>query len=193
LGASLAAFDPPLILSSAMRSTLLFLPLLLAGCATFASQPKPDVSTVPYVDLARYMGRWYIIDRIPYFLEKGKVAASDNYELRKDGRIKVAFIFRRDSVTGTERAWNGTARVVAPDTNAEWKVRFVWPLEADYRVIELDPDYRWAVISNSSGSLIWIMARTTTLDEGVERSIRDRLIRRRLDVAKLQAVPQIAP
>jgi len=176
-----------------MRSTLLLLPLLLAGCATAASHPKPDVSTVPYVDLARYMGRWYIIDRIPYFLENGKVAASDNYELRKDGRIKVAFIFRRDALTGTERVWNGTARVIAPDTKAEWAVRFLWPLESDYRVIELDPDYRWAVVSNATGSLLWIMARTTTLDAAVAQSIRARLIRRRLDIAKLQPVPQVAP
>jgi apolipoprotein D and lipocalin family protein len=176
---------------------LLVLPLLLlAGCATFRSRParpKPDVSTVPYVDLARYAGRWYIIERVPYFLEKGRVGTSDNYGVRRDGRIDVAFAFRKGSLSAPEQAWRGVARVVAPDTNAEWQVRFLWPMESDYRVIELDPGYRWAVVANRTGSLLWVMARMPTLDPALLRSIRERLVGRRLDVTKLQPVPQLAP
>jgi apolipoprotein D and lipocalin family protein len=167
--------------------------MLLAGCATVASRSKPDVSTVPFVDLSRYAGRWYIIEHVPYFLERGKVGTSDNYELRRDGTMKVAFAFRKGALTAPEQAWHGTARVVNPDTRAEWAVRFLWPLSTDYRVIELDPGYRWAVVTNSSGSLIWIMARTTALDGETARAIRARLVLRRLDVAKLEPVPQLAP
>ncbi len=179
---------------------LLLLPVLLLGaCAILGSRTKaapklkPDVSTVPYVDLARYTGRWYIIAHVPYFLEKGRVGTSDNYALRRDGRIEVAFAFRKGSLSAPEQAWHGVARVVAPDTNAEWQVRFLWPLESDYRVIELDPGYRWAVIANSDGSLLWVMARTTALDPAVAQSIRERLVARRLDVTKLRPVPQLAP
>ncbi len=179
---------------------LLVLPLvLLTGCAIFGSRPKaapkpkPDVSTAPYVDLSRYTGRWYIIEHVPYLLEKGKVGTSDNYTLRRNGTLGVSFAFRKGSLAAPEQAWHGVARVVAPDSNAEWEVRFLWPLESDYRVIELDPGYRWAVIANHDGSLLWIMARTTALDAETARSIRGRLLARRLDVTKLEPVPQLAP
>jgi apolipoprotein D and lipocalin family protein len=173
--------------------------VLLTGCAIFGSRPKaapkpkPDVSTAPYVDLSRYTGRWYIIEHVPYLLEKGKVGTSDNYTLRRNGTLGVSFAFRKGSLAAPEQAWHGVARVVAPDSNAEWEVRFLWPLESDYRVIELDPGYRWAVIANHDGSLLWIMARTTALDAETARSIRGRLLARRLDVTKLEPVPQLAP
>jgi apolipoprotein D and lipocalin family protein len=124
-----------------MRFLPLLLPLLFVGCA---SAPKaPPLRTVDYVDMDRYLGRWYVIANIPYFLEKGKVASYDTYARRPDGTLVNDFTFRKGDFSAPEKTWHGSAWVVNTQTNAEWKVRFVWPFTATYLVLELDPDYRW--------------------------------------------------
>src|SRR6185436_16258633 len=65
--------------------------LLFTGCAT-RQQP---LHTVPYVDLPRYMGDWYVIANIPYFAEKECVESIESYALRPDGKIANWFRFRK--------------------------------------------------------------------------------------------------
>ena len=43
---------------------------------------------------------------------------------------------------------DGSATVVEGWNNSRLKVSFFWPFKADYWVIGLDPDYRWAVVGN---------------------------------------------
>ncbi|MCX6953857.1 MAG: lipocalin family protein [Verrucomicrobia bacterium] len=145
--------------------------LLVAGCT---SAPRPAPATVAHVDLERYSGRWYVISHVPYFLEKGKVATYDAYARRPDGKLTNDFTFRKGSFDARENTWHGTAEVVDPTTNATWKVRFIWPLSATYKVFALDPDYRWAVVGNGDASLLWVLARERQLDPAVyERALAE--------------------
>ena len=44
---------------------------LLAGCGVLAgcaAAQRPPIHTVPYVDLQRFMGAWYVIANIPTFV-----------------------------------------------------------------------------------------------------------------------------
>jgi adenine/guanine phosphoribosyltransferase-like PRPP-binding protein len=70
---------------------LLFVVLGLSACSTM---PKACPATVARVDLDRYLGRWYVISHVPYFLEKGKVATYDTYARRPDGKLVNNFTFR---------------------------------------------------------------------------------------------------
>jgi apolipoprotein D and lipocalin family protein len=172
------------------------LPLfLLLMCATLSSlqAAQPDTSTVSQVDLPRYMGRWYVISHIPNFLEKHKVGTSDNYTLRLDGTISDIFVFRHGTLDAPEKQWRGHGWVVNRATNAEWKVRLFWPFIASYRVVELDPDYRWVAASTTSGKLLWIMARTPALDEGTYQQIVQRLSAKGFATRKLEKVLQASP
>jgi len=161
---------------------------LLGGCAT--ADLKLPLQTVPSVDLDRFMGRWNVISHVPNILEKGKVATADVYTRRPDGRIDNIFVFRKGSIDAPEKSWKGVAWVINPESNAEWKVRLFWPFTADYLILELDPDYAWAVVSNGDGGLVWVLAREASLPENVYQPILDRIHRRGLDVAKLEKVPQ---
>lgn len=160
---------------------------LLSGCAT-----QPPLQTVAHVDLPRYSGRWYVIANIPYFLERGKVASYDTYALRPDGTLENNFTFRRESLSAPEVTWHGTARVTNPTTNAEWSVRFIWPFSADYRVIDLDPDYRWAVVGHPSRDLLWILARERQLPDELYQTIVQRTARQGYDPSRIAKVPQPA-
>jgi apolipoprotein D and lipocalin family protein len=160
---------------------------LFAGCAT-TKQSLP--AAVAHVDLDRYMGRWYVISHTPYFLEKGKVASYDTYARRPDGRLTNNFTFREKSVDAPEKTWEGIARIVDPASNAVWKISFFWPVSVTSKILALDPDYRWAVVGNNDGGLLWVLARERRLPADTYAAILADLKARGLAAEKLVPVPQ---
>lgn len=175
---------------SSLFTRLLFPSLalaLLAGCAT-AKKTLP--SAVTAVDLDRYMGRWYVISHIPYFLEKGKVASYDTYARRPDGRLTNNFTFREKTVDGPEKTWEGIARVIDPVSNATWKVSFVWPMAITYKIFALDAGYQWAVVGTKDAGLLWVLARERRLSPETYAAILADLRTRGLATDALRFVPQ---
>ena len=69
--------------------------LTLASCASSG----PEMETVDYVDLERFMGDWYVIANIPTFLEKGAHNAVETYALNDDGTIATTFTFRDEATS----------------------------------------------------------------------------------------------
>jgi apolipoprotein D and lipocalin family protein len=172
-----------------MRLLRLLLPLLAVSAAAAA----PSLQTVEHVDLSRYMGRWYVIAHVPNFLEKNKVGTSDTYSLLPDGRVEDIFTFHKATLEAPEKSWHGVGRVFDKTTNAEWRMRLVWPIPAGYRILELAPNYEWAVTSNETGRLFWILSRSPTISDSLYSTIVNRLMLRGLDTAKLEKVPQAVP
>lgn len=167
---------------------------LICGLASLATvNAAPDTTPIPHLDLPRYMGRWYVIAHTPNFLEKHKVGTSDNYTLRPDGGIDVVFVFRKSSLQAPEKRWNAKAKVLNAPANSEWKVRFFSLINASYRVVDLDPEYRWVAASTASGALLWIMSRTPMMDDGDYQAIVQRMKAKGFAVEKLEKVPQAAP
>lgn len=152
-----------------------------------------SLATVNKVDLERYMGRWHVIACVPNFFENGKVATVDIYARRPDGNIDNIYAFRKKSFDAPEKQWSGTARVTNTQTNAEWKVRLIWPFTNDYLILELDPNYRWAVVASNKGKLLWVLARERRLPHAVYADLLERIDRRGLDSSRLVRVPQPAP
>lgn len=163
--------------------------VLLAGCASPARAP---LRTVAQVDLNRYMGDWHVIAHIPYLLERGKVATLDRYAPRPDGRMENIFIFRKGSFDAPEQQWRGISWVHDRTTNAEWRVQFIWPFRATYLVIDLDPDYRWAVIGHPSRNYLWVLARARSLPAEVYDGILARAAAQGYDPKRVAKVPQPA-
>ena len=170
---------------------LALLTLSVAGWSAMATA-APAIRTVEHVDLNRYLGKWNVIANIPYFLEKGKVASYDTYSLRPDGRMNNIFTFRKGSLTAPEKSWHGVAWVVNHQSNAEWRVRFLWPFYSTYLVLELDPNYQWAVVATPGHKLLWILAREHHLDDGTYADILEKIRQQGYDVNRFMKVPQPA-
>lgn len=133
--------------------------------ADVARAAKGPIKTVDRVDVDRYMGQWYEIGSIPQWFQKGCVCTTAKYDLLENGKVRVTNTCRRGAPTEPTDVANGKAYVADEATNAKLKVTFFWPFYGDYWIIGLDPEYRWAVVSDSVGSSLWILARTPTLDE----------------------------
>ncbi|MBS1153440.1 MAG: Lipocalin family protein [Myxococcaceae bacterium] len=169
--------------------------LTTAGCATTSTDRLnlPPLRTVERVDLKRYLGTWYEIASIPQRFQKGCTGTTATYSLRPDGQIDVLNKCRLDSLDGREKIAHGTARVVDVLSNARLEVSFFGPFWGDYWVIELDPDYQYAVVGHPSRDYLWILSRTPQLDPAVYAEIRERLRAAGYDLSRVQPTLQPAP
>jgi apolipoprotein D and lipocalin family protein len=163
--------------------------LTVASCVSMGhSRPlKP----VPYVDLPRYMGGWFVVANIPYYAEKDCVDSIEGYAMRPDGRIANKFACREKSFNAPmKRKLNTIATVYDTQSNAEWRVPFYRVINAKYFVIDLDPNYRWAVVGHPSRRYGWILSRSRVLPEDTYRGIMQRLAEQGYDTRKFAKVPQ---
>jgi apolipoprotein D and lipocalin family protein len=159
---------------------------VLTGCAT----DMPELATVEYVDLDRFMGDWYVIANIPTFVEKGAHNAIENYSMNDDGTIATRFTFRKDGFDGKEKEHNPKGFVTDTESNAIWGMRFVWPIKADYRIIYLAEDYSVTVVGRNKRDYVWIMARDPQISDQTYNELVDFIVSNGYDASKLQRVPQ---
>jgi apolipoprotein D and lipocalin family protein len=169
-----------------MRS-LAFLAVLLAGCAH--APAGPPLRTVEHVDLQRYMGKWYEIATIPMSFQKGCVGVSADYTLRPDGDVDVVNTCHPERLDAPARTAKGKAWSVDP-SGAKLEVRFFWPFHGSYWIIDLDPEYRWAVVGHPSREYLWILSRTPQMDAGTYDGILERLRAQGYDLSLLLKTPQ---
>ena len=155
-----------------------------------ATEKPGPLATVPFVHLDRYLGKWYEIASYPAWFQKGCTGSTAEYSLLPDGRIRVINRCYKNSLVGPLKESKGKAEVVDKSTNAKLNVWFFWLFKSDYWIIDLDPDYRWAVVGVPSRKYLWILSRTPTLDEAVVQGIIDRLIDQQYDPSRLQRTPQ---
>ena len=174
------------IVSAALLSTLL-LPAFLSGCAARGA----PVQTAQHVNLQRYMGDWFVIANIPYFAEKNCVDSIESYALRPDGKIDNRFRYRKKSFDAPQKQLTALAWVQDHQTNAEWHVRFFGLVTTDYLIIDLDPDYQWAVLGYPERKYGWILAREKTLPDKTYAAILQRLASQGYDPARFRKVPQL--
>mgnify|MGYP001434341497 CR=1 FL=1 len=71
-------------------SVAILVTLFVIGCQSEEEmKDKIIMKTVPYVDLDRFMGDWYVIANIPTFIEKHATNAIESYRMSEDGKIKT--------------------------------------------------------------------------------------------------------
>jgi apolipoprotein D and lipocalin family protein len=160
--------------------------LTLASCASSG----PEMETVDYVDLERFMGDWYVIANIPTFLEKGAHNAVETYAMNDDGTIATTFTFRDDGFDGELKQYNPKGFVRDTDTNALWGMRFIWPIKADYRIVYLDEDYSQTIIGRQKRDFVWVMAREPNISDSDYETLLGVVESLGYDMSKVERVPQ---
>ena len=152
---------------------------------TEAAGTRAPLEVVPSVDLSRYAGKWYEIARLPNRFQRDCAGdTSATYTLRADGKIIVLNQCRQ--ADGRRKSVKGTARVAdSKGPNTKLKVTFFWPFTGDYWIIDLDPEYRWAVVGEPGRRYLWILNREPQMDMALYQQIVERAKQRGFDTEKL--------
>ena len=167
-----------------MLMTTLMVSMLPVSAAKLSNEP------VRTLDVARYTGQWHEIGHLPMFFQRNcKDTVTATYTPNPDGTIGVHNACRNKD--GSMDASDGLAKKVDGQPGA-LKVRFapawlswlplVW---ADYWVVDLDPDYQWAVVGGPSRKYLWILSRRPAMQRELFQKIRDRAQQRGYPVEKL--------
>ena len=131
-----------------------------SGCMTGSS--TEGIPVVQGLDAKRYMGKWYEIALLPHSFERGMDYVSAEYTLRPDGTIRVVKSGIRN---GNSKGIEGTAKLQRQCDPQDGALRvsfFPW-IYSDYRIIDLAPDYSYAVVTGSRNSYLWVLSRTPEL------------------------------
>ena len=160
------------------RFALTILCLILGACGGLNS--RDELTTVTAVDLSRYAGTWYEIARLPTWFQRHCVDSKAIYSSRPDGAILVHNECMTN--TGTVEQAEGVATVVDAKTNARltvvfdnWFARlFGSSREGNYWILDLDPEYRTAMVGTPDRRYLWVLSRTPQLDDAIYRRLVER-------------------
>jgi apolipoprotein D and lipocalin family protein len=176
-------------LMSLITPWLAVLFVFLTATSSRAAEKQP-LEVVDSVDLDRYLGRWYEIASYPMYFQKGCTATTADYSLREDGLIQVINSCRKGTLGGKLKQAKGKAKVVDTETNAKLKVSFFGPFWGNYWIIDLDPDYQWAVVGGPKRKYLWILSRTPQMDKALYHEIVSRLPAKGYDPNRLNRTLQ---
>jgi apolipoprotein D and lipocalin family protein len=161
--------------------------------ATASAEERAPLETVASVDLDRYLGTWYEIASYPAWFQRRCTGTTAEYSRRDDGLIVVVNRCRKDRLDGKEKVATGRAKVVDDTTNAKLKVSFFGPFWGNYWIIDLDENYRWAVVGEPKRKYLWILSRTPHIDRALYDEIVARLPAAGYDPAGLHPTLQPEP
>jgi lipocalin len=179
-----------------MTPSRLALPALLVGVLALASctMGPPRTTTVEAVDVNQYIGTWYELGSVKQFFSFGLVNTTAQYSLNPDGSIRVENSGRYFSADGLESRIVGSA-VPVDASNARLNVSFTGFNSANppgnYWIVDLDPDYRWAIVSDPTGTSGFILSRTRTVEPAFYDELLDRAAAKGVNVSAITPTPQL--
>lgn len=155
---------------------------------------RQALQVVEHVDLSRYLGTWYEVASIPVWFQRECAGGTTaTYSLDTDGRISV--LNQCCTKDRQKKQARGKAWVVDTTTNAKLKVSFFslfgfWLFAGDYWIIDLGPNYEYAVIGHPGRSIGWILSRTPVLPDDVLRGIGERLTKKGYSFSQFKTTNQ---
>lgn len=158
--------------------------IFLSACSV-----QNPIKPVDHVEIDRFMGKWYVIANIPTFIETEAYNATETYTKNSDGKIETLFEFKKGGFDGETVQYHPIGTII-DSSNAIWDMQFIWPFQADYRVIFLDPEYQHTIIGRNKRDYVWIMSRQPTIDEELFNKLKKYIASTGYDVTKLKKVPQ---
>jgi apolipoprotein D and lipocalin family protein len=170
---------------------------LLCGMAMAAAQAQPVAHSAPLLpiaslDLPRYMGTWYELARFPNRFQRDCIGpATAVYSLQPSGRVSV--LNRCPLPDGKTDEAQGEARRVGAAGSAQLQVRFapawlswlpmVW---GNYWVVDLDPAYQLAAVSEPQREYLWVLSRTPSVEPAAWDALMLRLRDKGFDLSRLK-------
>ncbi len=130
----------------------------------FACKTNP-LPTVTDVNVERYMGTWYEIASFQTTFQKGCECTKAEYKLSQDKSFIE--VFNSCIKKGKPSNILGKAFPVEGSGNAKLKVQFFWPFKGDYYIIDLAPDYSYAMVGHPNRDYLWILCRNPVMEDSV--------------------------
>ena len=145
----------------------------------------PDgVTAVQNFNKDKYLGKWYEIARFDFRFERNLDNTTAQYSINPDGSIKVL----NQGYNYVKKEWDsaeGKAKFVGSESEARLKVSFFGLFYGGYNVVDIDENYKNALIYGNSTEYMWILSRNKTIDEATKKRFIEKAKKDGFDVSKL--------
>jgi len=149
-----------------MKSLIMFIGVLAVNLSLAASDLKP-LPTAPFVDVGRYVGKWFVITTLPQFFSKNCLGQTAEYKVLSPNSVSVLnTCYKKNQKTGIIK---GKAVITNARTNSELVVTFdsfftkLFNVKGDYNIIFLDPNYEFVIVGSRDRKSLWIMSRKPSM------------------------------
>jgi len=156
--------------------------------------PTNVTTTVEAVDINQYLGTWYELGSVKQFFSVGLVNTTAEYSLLPSGNVKVVNTGRYFGAFGPVSQVIGTA-VPVDSSNARLNVSFSGSNTANppgnYWIVDLDPNYAWAIVSDATGRSGFILSRDAQVDPAFYLELVQKGADKGIDTSNLTITPQL--
>ena len=160
--------------------------LAAPGCGSAA-----PLDVAPDVNLSLLQGKWYEIARLPRSTQASCNGTTAFYTLQSDGSLSLVNQCNLGASTGP--LYTVSMRATVPSAAVPAKLTLqVGAFSGDYWILDVDPDYRWAMVGEPGRKYLWILGREPRLDEHVVGRLLDRAKKEGYDLGGLIRTPQTA-
>ncbi len=159
------------------------------GCAKDLGSTA-DLPTVASLDLKRWEGPWFELARIPVPIGRDWVNTVETYTPKGDGTFSVVYEGRKGSPQGPHRSLRQRLRIPDPARPGEMQVSFLPLVWLDYRLIYMDEDYRFMLVTGRSWNYLWLMGRAPRPAPEAYAKLVEKAAGMGFDVSRLERVPQ---
>ena len=142
------------------------------------------VTAVQNFNKDKYLGKWYEIARFDFRFERNLDNTTAQYSINPDGSIKVL----NQGYNYVKKEWDsaeGKAKFIGSESEARLKVSFFGPFYGGYNVVDIDENYKNALIYGNSTEYMWILSRNKTIDEATKKRFIEKAKKDGFDVSKL--------
>lgn len=155
------------------KKTLLTLSALALGSVAYnlLKPIRSKVDAVSPFELDRYLGQWYEIARLDFIWEKNLKNVTAVYQKNEDRSVRVENSGTHVR-TGQRKVSVGKAKFVGSTDSGSLKVSFFGPFYSGYHIVQLDDNYRHALVFGDNLDYLWILSRSTEIPV----SVRDRYL-----------------
>ena len=170
--------------------------IVMAAMLPTVCMAQSQVNSIPEFDVARYMGTWYEIAKLPNWFQR-KCVQGTQARYKVLGPTQIEVNNKCTTASGEEIQAIGLARPNGSGRPAQLEVRFapdwtawlpmVW---GAYWVLDLDADYQLAAVGDPSKSYLWILSRTPVVSLERYDAMLQRLNVMGFDITKLEKTRQ---
>jgi apolipoprotein D and lipocalin family protein len=173
----------PCALRLAALAILLVFASAVGGCA---SEPLDVASNV---DLQQFQGKWYEIARLPRTTQTDCYGTMAFYSAGSGGGLQLVHQCNVGSLDGPLNTVTMAGSVPDPAVQAKLTVNIAG-YSGDYWILDVGPNYEYALIGHPSRLYLWLLSRTPVLDAATTQALITKAQGLHFDTSQLVSTPQ---
>jgi apolipoprotein D and lipocalin family protein len=162
--------------------------ILALVCLALSACSAEPLDVAPNVDLSRFQGQWFEIAKLPRLTQANCTGTTAFYKLQGSG-LDVVNECHLDRLDGKLKS--SSARVNTSSEGLAAKLSIdVGGFTGDYWILEVGEHYEYAVVGVPSRDYLWILSRTSKLDQTKLDGILARTKAAKFDTSRLEFTQQ---